>query len=618
MNYLMLCFAGFPLLGFLICLLIPEGREKLISGLSLTVFSSISVGLVVFLVAWIWQGSPELNVKELVVYKTEHYEFFIDFYFDKTSAVFLLVGSWLTTLISIYSRVYLHREKGFKRFYNTILLFFTGFAIVVLAGNFETMFLGWEFLGISSFLLIAFYRERVLPVRNAYRVYSVYRLSDVGLVLAMWMSHHLWHESITFYKLHNYQLVHHALENHSWQGFFISIAIVLAASAKSAQLPFTAWLPRAMEGPTPSSAIFYGSLSVHMGVFVLLRTHPFWEHQISARILVGLIGLSTSVVASGIAKVQTTVKSQIAYSSAAQIGLIFIELSLGFENLALFHFGGNAFLRTYQLLVSPSVVSYLINEQFFNFIPRAHVNKHWIVKKWRYTQYMLNLKEWYLDHFIFKWLWRPTEWLGHRIVSGKIVLVLSLALLPVCMVMLVFVESPLTLQYLPSLLSFIGLILVCKAYVEIEKPSIAWLLVIVNHFYTVLAISFNEHFESADTVLYLSGVLASGIVGFVCLYILSNRKPLAPGRDYHGWAHAMPVLAGLFLLSSLGVAGFPITPTFIGEDLIYSHIHSSQKTLILINAATFVVDGLVLIRLYSHLFMGPDPDRIYANGYKAS
>jgi len=133
---------------------------------------------------------------------------------------------------------------------------------------------GWEILGISSFLLIAFYRDRYLPVKNAVKVFSIYRIGDVGLILAMWLMHHLWHENITFMKLSNFELVHEHLQRHSWIGVLISLLILISAAAKSAQLPFSSWLPRAMEGPTPSSAIFYGSLAVHLGVFLLLRPFP--------------------------------------------------------------------------------------------------------------------------------------------------------------------------------------------------------------------------------------------------------------------------------------------------------------------------------------------------------
>jgi NADH:ubiquinone oxidoreductase subunit 5 (subunit L)/multisubunit Na+/H+ antiporter MnhA subunit len=211
---------------------------------------------------------PVLNIKEVVIYQTNDYSFFIDFYFDRITATYLIVGAILTFLVTIYSRYYMHREGGYKRFFNTIQFFYLGYNVAIFSGNLETLFIGWEVLGISSFLLIAFYRDRYLPVKNAVKVFSIYRIGDVGLILAMWMSHHLWHENITFLKLNNAELVHEHLQSHTLIGVFIALALFLSAAAKSAQLPFSSWLPRAMEGPTPSSAIFYGSLSVHLGVFL--------------------------------------------------------------------------------------------------------------------------------------------------------------------------------------------------------------------------------------------------------------------------------------------------------------------------------------------------------------
>ena len=159
------------------------------------------VSSLVFIVYWFWNGHPSLNLKEIVLFNTTGYEFFVDFYFDTITATYLVVGSVLTFLVTLYSRYYLHREKGYKRFFNTVLFFYTGYTIAIFSGNLETLFIGWEMLGISSFLLIAFYRDRYLPVKNAVKVFSIYRVGDVGILLAMWMSHHLFHENITFLKL---------------------------------------------------------------------------------------------------------------------------------------------------------------------------------------------------------------------------------------------------------------------------------------------------------------------------------------------------------------------------------------------------------------------------------
>jgi NADH:ubiquinone oxidoreductase subunit 5 (subunit L)/multisubunit Na+/H+ antiporter MnhA subunit len=267
-------------------LLLKRTNEKALSYIAIgTVGLQLFLGIT-FVSIWLIQGQPGINLKDIVLYRNEDYEFLIDFYFDKITATYLIVGAVLSFMVILYSRYYLHREEGYKRFFNTILFFYAGFNITICSGNFETLFIGWEILGISSFLLIAFYRNRFLPVKNAIKVFSVYRLGDIGLLLTMWMSHHLWHENITFLKLNNYTLVHEHLAGHSYVGIFISIMILVAAAAKSAQLPFSSWLPRAMEGPTPSSAIFYGSLSVHIGAFLLLRTFPFWENQTIVRAII--------------------------------------------------------------------------------------------------------------------------------------------------------------------------------------------------------------------------------------------------------------------------------------------------------------------------------------------
>ena len=198
MELLLQFFIIVPILGFVVSLLIPGKKENSISWTAFATVGTHLLGTITFVGYWLIQLRPTLNLKEIVLYKVAGYEFFIDFYFDKITATYLVVGSLLTFLVTIYSRYYLHREAGYKRFFNTILFFYIGYNIAIFSGNLETLFIGWEILGISSFLLIAFYRERYLPVKNAVKVFSIYRIGDVGLILAMWMSHHLWHENISF------------------------------------------------------------------------------------------------------------------------------------------------------------------------------------------------------------------------------------------------------------------------------------------------------------------------------------------------------------------------------------------------------------------------------------
>jgi NADH-quinone oxidoreductase subunit L len=622
MNTILQLFIFIPLAGFLISLFIPGSKETLLSRIA---FGTVGLHLLlfqVFVVYWLWNGHPSLNLKEIVIYRTTGYEFFVDFYFDKITTTYLFVGSLLTFMVTIYSRYYLHREVGYKRFFNTILFFYLGYNITILSGNFETLFLGWEILGISSFLLIAFYRDRYLPVKNAVKVFSIYRIGDVGLILAMWMSHHLFHENITFLKLNNYDLVHEHLQSHSWIGIFISLMILISAAAKSAQLPFSTWLPRAMEGPTPSSAIFYGSLSVHIGVFLLLRTYPFWEHQLSVRILIAVLGLMTSLVATGIARVQSSVKSQIAYSSIAQIGIIFIEVAAGLEYLALFHFAGNAFLRTYQLLVSPSVVSYQIREQFYNFVARQHTPEDSLPRRLEYSLYILCIKEWNLDSFMYKYLWNPVKWAGKKLgylTTPKVLIFF----IPAYLIGAMFfyyedVVPPRIHEILPIVFSIIGLGMVLKAFTERIHARMSWILVILNHFWVALSISFNEHFEFSHTVLYLSGIIVFGMFGYLILRRLKALEGSIDLDQFRGYSYKHPNLALGFLLACLGLSGFPITPTFVGEDLIFTHIHEDQVLLALFTSLSFIIDGLAIMRIYARVFLGPHVKSVYEMAYRSS
>ncbi len=615
-------FIFIPVAGFIISLLIPDKQE---TWLSRTAFLTAGLHMAAafgFLIYWLINGYEVLNLKDISLFQTDGYEFFIDFMFDKITATYLFVGSMLTFLVTLYSRYYLHRETGYKRFFNTILFFYIGYNIVIFSGNLETLFVGWEILGVSSFLLIAFYRDRYLPVKNAVKVFSIYRVGDIGLILAMWLSHHLFHENITFLKLSNYNLIHEHLQTHSLIGVLLSSMILIAAMAKSAQLPFSSWLPRAMEGPTPSSAIFYGSLSVHLGVFLLLRTFPFWEHQLSIRIFIGALGLVTAVITTGIARVQSSVKSQIAYSSIAQIGLIFIEVAAGLETLALIHFAGNAFLRTYQLLVSPSVVTYMIREQFYTFVPRLRSIEDSFPKKIQYTLYMLCIKEWNLDSFMYRFLWNPMKWVGRRLdfMTLSRTIIFFIPAFGAGLLSLYYEDQiPVSYhEYLSILYAAIGLIMVLKSFTERKQARMSWLLIILTHFWIALAILFNEHFGFDEVLLYLGGVVVAGLLGFIVLLRLKSLEGNIDLDQFHGHSYKHPKIALVFLFACLGLGAFPVTPSFVGEDLIFTHIHTDQAVLAIIVGLCFIIDVLSIMRIYARVFLGPHAKSVYEMAYRSS
>lgn len=602
-------FVLIPFVAFLVSLLIPGEKEALLSRVALV---SIGINLLLslcFSVWWLITGAERLNFQDIALYEDKDFDYYIDFLFDEITATYLIVGNIISFMVVTYSRYYMHREEGYKRFFNTILLFWSGYTLTILSGNFGTLFIGWEILGISSFLLIAFYRLRYLPVKNALKVFTIYRIGDIGILLAMWGSHHLWQENILFIRMHNHEQVSEMFHMHSGMSIFISLMILIAALAKSAQLPFSAWLPRAMEGPTPSSAIFYGSLSVHIGAFLLLRTYPFWEHQIFIRILIGFIGLCTAIITTMIARVQSTVKGQIAYSSASQIGIIFIEIASGFDIMALIHFAGNAFLRSYQLLTSPSVVSYLIREQFYNSGSKPLNNSKSFIYSVRNSLYVLSLKEWYLDSLIFIIVFRPLKKmrgiLGFLTVSNVLCFLFPLFFIGLY---IAYNRDPAFgryYNYCRIAAALLALLMVIKAYNERGSTRLAWLLVLSAHFFVYLAVTFNEHVDAREVTIYLSGIIVSGVAGYICLHRIKAFEQRNIGlNQFHGMISRYRAVSYVFLLACLGVAGFPITTTFLGEDIILSHIHSNQVILAMLVSLTFIINGIAVIRIYARVFLG--------------
>lgn len=622
MSQILQLFVLVPLFAFLLSMLLPRKKEKIISLLAIAITGIHLFACMVFIIYWIIKGADVLNIKHIVLYKSPEFEFFIDFYFDTATAVFAFTGSSIVLLVSIFSRYYLHRDEGFKRFFTTLLLFFLGYNLVIFSGNFETLFIGWEILGFCSFLLIAFYRDRYLPVKNALKVISVYRLGDVCLMLAMWMCHHLFHQNITFFQLHDaaYLASHHP--EHTPLFIFTVVMIIVSASAKSAMLPFSSWLPRAMEGPTTSSAIFYGSLSVHLGAFLLIRTYLFWESILAVKILIVILGLATSLIATSIARVQSTVKTQIAYSSITQIGLIFIEVALGFHTLALIHFAGNAFLRTYQLLVSPSLLSYEIHDMVFNYKPTIENKRNGSFQKIKNGLYMLSIKEFNLDLFMFRFLWSPFKWIGRNM--NFLVKKISLAFLGIVfMVGLLsfFAAENIPVQFdniITHAISLIGLLLVLTSFAERGNAKRAWLFVIAGQSFVTLSIALNDYVPMHQILIYLSGVVLAAIIGYACLHkikLIDNDIDL---NKFHGYSYEKPTIAFVFLLCCLSLLGFPFTPTFLGIDLLFTHIHKGQVPLIILTALSFIFIELSILRLYARIFLGPHKKNYHPIAFRSS
>lgn len=622
MELLLQFFVWIPLLVFLLVAFVHHSKESLLYKITVSATGIYTLLLLVLATLWGVNNSPALHLKLLILYATDSVEIVLDFYFDWITLAFALVGSILMLLLLVFSRYYLHRDEGYKRFFTTLQFFFLSYSILVFSGNYETLFIGWEFIGICSFLLIGFYRDRYLPVKNSLKVLSVFRLGDISLILVMWMSHHLWHQNITFAQLNDFSLVQQHFSENGAYTVLVSFMIVLAAIIKSAQFPFSSWLPRAMEGPTTSSAIFYGSLSIHIGVFLLLRTYPYWQYSITIQSSVISVGLLTSLIGISIAKVQASVKAQIAYSSVAQIGLMFIEVALGWHTIALFHFAGNAFLRTYQLLVSPSVMSYTIHEMLFSFTPKVPKTQSLLSQRIYNTIYVLSIKEWNMDSFQRFWLWEPFKWLGSRIqvFSFKTTVILQFILHIIALTLTLSnnKQSP-AAELISPVYSIIAFFYIVKALSERENAIHAWVsltgaLLLLMFSVTILI----PEFTIIQIYIYLSGIIVSFITGMYCLYQIKKLDNDTSLHYYHGHTYNNKKLGFVFLLSCLGLVGLPFTPSFIGIDVMLSHIHMHNTIQIVFLALSFMIIEISALRIYSRLFTGMHKHTYHAMAYRSS
>ncbi len=623
MEQLLPIFIFIPLIGFVISFFFSSRNERLISVTAYTMVGIQLSSLIVYTFYWIFQNFPILDLKHLVFYHEENIEIFLDFYFDKTTAAFSILGAFITFLVLVFSKYYLHRDEGYKRFFNTVLLFYFAYNLTVFSGNFETLFIGWEFLGITSFLLVAFYRDRYLPVKNALKTISLYRLGDICLILALWTSHHIWHKNITFVQLDDVQLVAAHINENFYSVLFLISMVITAAAIKSAQFPFSSWLPRAMEGPTTSSAVFYGSLSVHLGVFLLLRTFHYWESILTIKLLVIIIGTSTAIIASLIARVQSTVKTQIAYAAIAQIGLMFIEVAMGWHVLALIHLCGNALLRTYQLLVSPSVLGYMIHDQFFNYSPKVYKITNSLANKLSNSIYTLSIKEWNLDSLLKKTIWNPFKIVGKslKIFSSAYGITSLIILFLVGLCFFIFEKQiPVMLdKYLHLFYAFIGMIIILIAFAEKKNALYAWLLIILSQSYIVLAIALmNDKYEYMEILIYVASLAAAATIGIVILLRLKKLESTIDLNDFYGHAYLYPKLAFWFLISCLAFVGLPFTPSFIGVDLMFSHIDHDEYLLTFFTSISFLVLELSVLRIYSRLFLGPSKKQTHPIAYRSS
>ncbi len=284
------------------------------------------------------------------------------FYLDQLSLVMLLVVTGVGFLIHIYSVGYMWEEGGFYRFFAYLNLFMFFMLTLVLAGNYLLMFIGWEGVGLASYLLIGFWFTKDSAASAGKKAFIVNRVGDFGFLIALFLL-------IKHFGSLNFDQVAQSIRPLSPEiggaGLLTAIGLLLmvGAAGKSAQIPLYVWLPDAMEGPTPVSALIHAATMVTAGVYMVARSHVIFERAPMALTVVAIVGTLTALFAATIGVTQTDIKKVLAYSTVSQLGYMFIACGVGAFSAAIFHLLTHAFFKGLLFLAAGSVIHAVSGEQ---------------------------------------------------------------------------------------------------------------------------------------------------------------------------------------------------------------------------------------------------------------
>jgi len=335
------------------------------------------------------------------------YTVYISFRIDELGLIMSTLVAFISFLTIKFSVNYMHRENGFQRFFLIMCLFNSALLILMMAGNAVMAFIGWELAGVSSYLLIAYAFDRDNATGNASQAFITNRIGDAGFILAIALSF-FWLGGVEWTDILKQD---NTLSN--LQTGLIVFGFLLAALVKSAAVPFSPWITKALEGPTPSSAIFYGSLMVHAGIYLLIRIEPLILQDPAILPLIFIVGLITTVYGFFTGLVQTDVKSTLVFSVISQVGILLMLCGLGWFYIATIYLVLHSIWRAYQFLLAPAHMHLMSR-------PTRPVSRLLQRSNWLYTA---SLQRFWLDHisnFLFS---KPTQRLARdmRAFDEKVV-----------------------------------------------------------------------------------------------------------------------------------------------------------------------------------------------------
>ena len=322
------------------------------------VFASFIFSLLAF---WNVQDQGAIVVHYFDFINTNTVKIPFDFRVDALSSLFLLVITGVGTLIHLYSTAYMHEETAphYARYFAYLNLFIFSMLLLVLGDNYVIMFIGWEGVGLCSYLLIGYWFTNTTYNNAAKKAFIMNRIGDLGFLLAiLWLIVRL--GTVSYGEV----LTAESLAKLSSADITaITLLLFVGAMGKSAQIPLYTWLPDAMAGPTPVSALIHAATMVTAGIYMITRTNIFYTHSEIAQTVVAIIGISTALLAATIAIKQNDIKKVLAYSTVSQLGYMFLGLGVGAYSGAVFHVITHAFFKALLFLAAGSVIHAMHHEQ---------------------------------------------------------------------------------------------------------------------------------------------------------------------------------------------------------------------------------------------------------------
>jgi NADH-quinone oxidoreductase subunit L len=288
-----------------------------------------------------------------------------DLEIDQLTVVMLMVVTGVGFLIHIYSTGYMAHESGYYRFFSYLNLFMFFMLVLVMAANYVLLFVGWEGVGLCSYLLIGFYFLKKSASDAGKKAFIVNRIGDFGFMLGMFLLFRTFHtlDFTTLFAAASNPAWGHEAWGHFGTFTIACLLLFMGATGKSAQLPLYVWLPDAMEGPTPVSALIHAATMVTAGVYVVARSHILFVHSETAMVVVAVVGCATAFFAATIGLVQTDIKRVLAYSTVSQLGYMFLACGVGAFSAGIFHLMTHAFFKALLFLAAGSVIHAMGGEQ---------------------------------------------------------------------------------------------------------------------------------------------------------------------------------------------------------------------------------------------------------------